>query len=138
GDYGVAVVVEPVDQWPDRGIFLILDHGGVIEGAQQIPARLKLAQQPLVIDVEAERLGGRVKVGALYEQRGLLLRRGHAVFSRDQNQFGRIPPGAVGGIRGSRYWERSQLASIATLGESTPRACPGKKRPDRHGFPPVG
>ncbi len=36
GHDGVAVVVEPVDQGPDRRIFLILDHRGVIERAQQI------------------------------------------------------------------------------------------------------
>ena len=68
GDDAVAVVVEPVDQRPDRGIFLILDHGGVIEGAQQIAARVKLAQEPLVVDVETERLGGGVEIGAVNEQ----------------------------------------------------------------------
>ena len=69
GDDRVAVVVEPVDQRADRGIFLILDHRGVIERAQQIAARLEFAQQPLVVDVEAERLGGGVKIGAIDEQR---------------------------------------------------------------------
>ena len=69
GDDRVAVVVEPIDQRPDRGIFLILDHGGVIERAQQIAARLELAQQPLVVDVETERLGGGVEIGAVNEQR---------------------------------------------------------------------
>ena len=54
GDDGVAVVIEPIDQRPDRRIFLILDHGGVIERPHQIAARLELAQQPLVIDVEAK------------------------------------------------------------------------------------
>ena len=67
GDDGIAVVVEPIDQRPDRRIFLILDHGGVIERAQQIAARLEFAQQPLVVDVEAERFGGGVKVGAVNE-----------------------------------------------------------------------
>ena len=37
----VAVIVEPIDQRPDRRIFLILDNRGVIERAQQIAARLK-------------------------------------------------------------------------------------------------
>ncbi len=31
GNDRIAVVVKPIDQRPDRGIFLILDHGGVIE-----------------------------------------------------------------------------------------------------------
>jgi hypothetical protein len=69
GDDGVTVVVEPIDQRPDRGIFLILDHGGVIEGAHQIAARLKLAQELLVVDIEAERFGGGVKIGAVDEER---------------------------------------------------------------------
>jgi hypothetical protein len=33
GDDRVAVVVEPIDQRPDRGVFLVLDHGCVIKGA---------------------------------------------------------------------------------------------------------
>ena len=68
GDDAVAVVVEPIDQRPDRRIFLILDHGGVIEGAHQVAAGLEFAQQPLVVDVEAERFGGGVEVGAVDEQ----------------------------------------------------------------------
>jgi hypothetical protein len=63
GDDRIAIVVEPVDQRADRGILLILDYGGIVECAQQITARLKLAEQPLVVDVEAEGLGGGVKIG---------------------------------------------------------------------------
>ena len=72
GDDGVAVVVEPVDQRPDRGVFLVLDQGGIIERPHQVAARLKFVQQAFVIDVEAKRLGGGVKVGAVDEQRDLL------------------------------------------------------------------
>ena len=54
GHDGVAVVIEPVDQRPDRGIFLILDDRRVVKRAQEIAARVKLAQQSLVVDVEAE------------------------------------------------------------------------------------
>ena len=72
GDDGIAVVVEPIDQRPDRGIFLILDHGGVVEGAHQITARLEFAQQALVVDVEAERFGRGVEVGAVNEKRDFL------------------------------------------------------------------
>ena len=68
GHDAVAVVVEPVDQRPDRRIFLILDHGSVIEGPQEIAARVKLAQQPLVVDIEPERLGGGIEIGAVNEQ----------------------------------------------------------------------
>jgi hypothetical protein len=51
----VAIVVEPVDQRPDRGIFLIFDQRRVIIGAQQIAALLEIGEQLAVVDVEAER-----------------------------------------------------------------------------------
>ena len=63
----VTVVVEPVDQWPNRGKFLILDDSGVIERPYQIATRLKLAQKPLVIDVEAERFRGGIEIGTVNE-----------------------------------------------------------------------
>src|SRR5207244_10347296 len=77
----LAVVVEPIEQRADRGILLILHHGGIIERSQQIAARMELAQQPLVIDIEAERLGGGVEVGAVNEQSDLFGWHGHGVFS---------------------------------------------------------
>ena len=67
GDDRIAVVVEPVDQRADRGIFLILDHRGVVERAQQVTARLEFTQQALVVDVEAERFSGSVKIGTINE-----------------------------------------------------------------------
>jgi hypothetical protein len=76
----VAVVVEPVDQRPDRGKFLILDDGGVIQRPQQIAARLKLAQKPLVIDVKAERLRGGMDIGTANEQREFFFVWGHEFF----------------------------------------------------------
>ncbi len=33
GHHGVAVVVQPIDQRPDRGTLLFFHHGGVIKGA---------------------------------------------------------------------------------------------------------
>ena len=72
GDDGVAVVVEPVDQRTDRRIFLILDDRGVVERAQQRAAALEFLEQALVVDVEAERLGGRVEIGAIDEERDLV------------------------------------------------------------------
>ena len=61
GDDGVAVVVKPVDEWTARRIFLILDHRRVMESAKQRPAALKFREKALVVDVEAKRLGGRIK-----------------------------------------------------------------------------
>jgi hypothetical protein len=81
GDNGVAVVVEPIDQRADRGILLILDHGGIIERTQQVSARLELTQQPLVVDVETEGLGGGVEVCAVDKQRDLLVGYGHRALS---------------------------------------------------------
>src|SRR5882757_6324159 len=48
GDDGVAVVVEPVDQRTDRGIFLILDNRRVVEGPQQRTAALEFLEKALV------------------------------------------------------------------------------------------
>src|SRR6201999_2878127 len=81
GDDGVAVVVQPVDQRADRRIFLILDDRGVIERAYKGAAALEFLQQALVVDVEAERLGGCVEVGAIDKKRDLVGSRGHQVFS---------------------------------------------------------
>ncbi len=67
GDDRVAVVVEPVDQRANRGVFLLFGQRGVVIGAEQIAFRLKLLQKLLVVYVEAERLRGRVKVGAINE-----------------------------------------------------------------------
>ena len=81
GDDGVAVVIEPVDQGTDRRIFLILDDRGVVERAQQGSTALEFLEQTLVVDVEAERLGGCVKVGAINKERDLVGCRGHSLFS---------------------------------------------------------
>jgi hypothetical protein len=80
GDDRVAVVVEPVDQRANRRVLLILDHRRVVEGPDQISARLEFAQQPLVVDIEAERFGGGVKVRAVNEE-GNLLGGGHGSLS---------------------------------------------------------
>jgi hypothetical protein len=47
---------------------VILDHRGVIERAQEITARLELAQETLVIDIKAERFGRGVEVSTINEQ----------------------------------------------------------------------
>src|SRR3712207_4954270 len=69
----VAVVVEPVNQGTNGGIFLIFDERRIIEGTYQIAAALKLLQEPLVVDVESECLRGRVKICAVNEERDPLL-----------------------------------------------------------------
>ena len=72
GDDGVAVVVQPVDQGTDRREFLIFDDCCVVERAQQRSATLEFLEQALVINVETERLGCRVEIGAIDEQRNLI------------------------------------------------------------------
>lgn len=62
GDHGVAVVMQPVDQRPDRRILVILEQGGVVERAQQFTATHELRAQQLVVDIEPKRLAGGVEV----------------------------------------------------------------------------
>ena len=83
GDDAVAVIVEPIDERPDRRVFLVLDNRRVVEGAQEIAAGLKLLQQPPEIDVEAERPGRRVQIGAVDEEgcAGLAWHRPHPSLS---------------------------------------------------------
>ena len=66
--HGEAVVVQPVDQRADRRVFLGLEQRGVVEGAQQLAAAHELGAQELVVDVEAERAGGGVEIGAVDEE----------------------------------------------------------------------
>jgi hypothetical protein len=68
GDDREAIVVEPVDQRPDRGIFLILDQRGVVVGAQQVGLGLELGEQAPIVDVDADCLAGRVEIGAIDEK----------------------------------------------------------------------
>ena len=73
-DQRVAVVVEPVDQGPDRRIFLIFDEGGVIESANEAGLARELFPQTLIVNVETERTGGGVKIGAVDEKADSLFR----------------------------------------------------------------
>ena len=57
GDHRVPVVVEPVDQRPNRRVLLIFDDRRVIERAQQGAAALEFLEEALVVDIESERLG---------------------------------------------------------------------------------
>jgi hypothetical protein len=69
----VAVVVEPVDERADRGVFLILDQSSIVERPDEVAPALELLQQALVVDIEAERLRRRVKVRPIDEERNFLL-----------------------------------------------------------------
>src|ERR1700726_2048987 len=71
-DDGKAVVVEPIDQGPDGGKLLILADCGEVKRAHQGSMALEFLEKALVVDVEAERLGGRVEIGALDKERDLV------------------------------------------------------------------
>jgi hypothetical protein len=80
GHQGEAVVVQPVDQRPDRGILVVLGDGGVVIGAHQDAALFELVQQLAVVDVEAQGLGGGIEIGPVNEQRQALGRvEGHVI-----------------------------------------------------------
>ncbi|MDT4877196.1 hypothetical protein FQZ97_1126970 [compost metagenome] len=68
GDNLVAVVIEPVDQRADRGVFLIFDKRGVVVGAQKIAALLEGLEEFSVVDIEAECPGCRVEICAVDEE----------------------------------------------------------------------
>jgi hypothetical protein len=50
----VAIIVQPVDQRANGRVFLILDKGRIIIGAQEIAALLEAGEQLAIIDVETE------------------------------------------------------------------------------------
>ena len=74
GHDGVAVVVQPIDQRPDGGVFLIIEQRGVVEGAHHHRLLLEHAQQRFIIDIEAQSPGCCVEVGAVDEEGYSLLR----------------------------------------------------------------
>ena len=73
GDDPIAVVVEPIDERPDGGVFLVLHESRVIERPDEVTATLELLQEPLVVDVKAERFRRRIKVGAIDKEGDPLL-----------------------------------------------------------------
>src|SRR3546814_4165337 len=50
----VAIVVEPVDQRPDRRVLLVFQQGGIVEGSDQMRLAAEQLQQSLVIDRSEE------------------------------------------------------------------------------------
>ena len=92
GNDGVAVVVEPIDQRANGRVFLIFDDGSVVECAEQGSPALEFLQQALVVDIETEGLGGRIKVGAVDKQRNFAGRRGgHSVLAFGSWRSGNRP-----------------------------------------------
>src|SRR5215471_1817260 len=61
----VAVVVEPIDQWTDRGILLVLHKRCIVERSYELTLRSEESEETLIVDVEAKPLGGRVQVCAI-------------------------------------------------------------------------
>jgi hypothetical protein len=73
----VAVVVEPIDQRPERRIFLIVRQRRVVDGADEVALLAEIGEQPPVVDVEAERARGGIEVGAVDQDGDLFARVEH-------------------------------------------------------------
>ncbi len=69
GHQAVAVVVQPIDQRPDRRIVLNLRRGRYSSRRDQHPALAELLKELAVVDVETQPLGRRVEVGPVDEER---------------------------------------------------------------------
>ena len=74
GDHGKAIIVKPIDQRPQGRELLLLGQRGIIKRAHQEALAGKQLQQTLIIDIELQAFGGPIEVGAVYENRNLLLR----------------------------------------------------------------
>jgi hypothetical protein len=86
GDDGVAVVVQPVDERPCRGILLILEHCGEVKRPEQAISLVEFGKQAPVVDVKPQRLGGRVQIGAVDEHGGRLRVVGNDIQRIDPDQ----------------------------------------------------
>ena len=64
----ITVVVEPVDQADDRGIFLIVDQGRVIEGSNQASLALEFLEKTLVVDIESESFRAGIEICPVNKQ----------------------------------------------------------------------
>ena len=107
GHHREAVVMQPVDEGPDRGIFVILQQGCVIEGAQQLATAHEFLPQELVVDIEAEGFRCRIEVGAIYEQ-------GKPVVNEDGTPKWRMAPSPHG-----PYWEEGMKLGYQDVGSWT-------------------
>src|SRR5258708_7147748 len=52
----IAVIIEPIDQRPDRDFLVIFNDNGVVERAHDRATALKLLEKALVVDFEAKGL----------------------------------------------------------------------------------
>ena len=91
GHHGVSVVIEPIDQRPQRRIFLILDQRRIVESAHQAALRGEEIEQALVVDVEAEPARGGIEIGAVDEYRDPFLRIEHGQYAPDEMCLAGMP-----------------------------------------------
>ena len=66
-DHAIAVIVQPIDEGTDRGIFLAFHQGGIVIGPHQLAPTVELLPQQLVIYIETKRLRGGVEIGSINE-----------------------------------------------------------------------
>src|SRR5207237_1147254 len=62
GDDRIAVIVQPIEQRANRGIFLVFDQSCIVEATNEIAATLIFFQHLSIIDVQAKTLGGPVSL----------------------------------------------------------------------------
>src|SRR5262249_38956135 len=69
----IAVVVEPIHQWTDRGKLLVLCDRRIVHRPDELTFGSEESEEALVVDIEAKPLGGRVQVCAIDENRQTLI-----------------------------------------------------------------
>src|SRR5487761_507616 len=72
GYHCIAVIVEPVHQWPDWRILLVLDQCGIIECSDQASLGAEQIKQSSIVDVECKAASGGIEVGTINEYRNPL------------------------------------------------------------------
>ena len=76
GDDGISVVAEPIEQ--NSGCIKILSDNGIVRCPNDRALTLKFRQQPLEVDIEAERPACRVQICAIDEECDLPVTATHA------------------------------------------------------------
>ena len=64
----IAIVIEPVDQRPNRRILLIINQGCVIIRSNQSTLCLKFFQETLIVDIEPESFGACIEICSINKQ----------------------------------------------------------------------
>jgi len=80
-DHREAVVLQPVNQRPDRRVFLVIQQRGVVERAKHLAAPHEFLTEEFVVDVELQCLGSRVKIRPVDEERQALISVEHNILS---------------------------------------------------------